>query len=237
MKIICANFKMNLLKKDIIDYLNTIKNKNLENVVFFPNNIYIEEFRKNNYLVGSQDISFQEFGAVTGDTSIFQLKELGINYTLIGHSERREYFNDNNYISKKISLALKNDIKVILCIGENKTDFLNKQTFDILKEEIEQAFLNNLDLINDNNLIIAYEPIWAIGTGIIPTNDILEETIDKIKKYLKEKYNLNLKVLYGGSVKLDNIESLEKISNIDGYLIGGACLNPDKFLSLIDKVN
>ena len=182
MKIICANFKMNLLKKDIIDYLNTIKNKNLENVVFFPNNIYIEEFRKNNYLVGSQDISFQEFGAVTGDTSIFQLKELGINYTLIGHSERREYFNDNN-------------------------------------------------------LIIAYEPIWAIGTGIIPTNDILEETIDKIKKYLKEKYNLNLKVLYGGSVKLDNIESLEKISNIDGYLIGGACLDPNNFLNIIDKIN
>lgn len=236
MKLICANFKMNLLKKDIDEYLKIINGNKLDNVIFFPNNLYINEFKKNNYHVGSQDISFKEFGAITGDTSLFQLKELGITYTLIGHSERREYFLDNNYINEKVSLALKNNLKVILCIGENKDEFEENRTLDVLKKEIDLAFNNNLDLINKNNLIIAYEPIWSIGTGLIPNNNILETTINEIKKYLIEKYNLNLKILYGGSVKLDNIDSLEIISNIDGYLIGGACLNPNNFLSLITRI-
>ena len=237
MKLICANFKMNLLKNDIINYLEVINNKvNLENIVFFPNNLYIEKFKENNYLVGSQDISFKEFGAVTGDTSINQLKEVGISYTLIGHSERREYFKDSNYISDKIKLALENDIKVVLCIGENLNELESNKTFSVLKEEIDEAIKNNLSLINNDNLIIAYEPIWAIGTGKIPTNDILEKTINYIKNYLKNTYNLNLKVLYGGSVKLDNIEELENISIIDGYLVGGASLNPNKFLDLISKI-
>lgn len=237
MKLICANFKMNLLKNDIINYLEIINNKiNLENIVFFPNNLYIEKFKEKNYLVGSQDISFKEFGAVTGDTSINQLKEVGISYTLIGHSERREYFNDNNYISDKIKLALENNIKVVLCIGENLNQFENNKTFSVLKDEIDEGIKNNLSIINNNNLIIAYEPIWAIGTGKIPTNDILEKTINYIKNYLTDTYNLNLKVLYGGSVNIDNIDELENISSLDGYLVGGASLDPDKFLTLIQKI-
>ena len=236
MKLILANFKMNLLKNDIINYLNVINNKmDKGKVIFFPNNLYIEYFKDRNYLVGSQDISFKEFGSLTGDTSVIQLKELGINYTLIGHSERREYFLDNNYISKKVNLALSNNVKVVLCVGEKKEDYLNNKTIDILKKEIDDAILNNLELINDN-LIIAYEPIWSIGTGIIPDNSSLENIINFIKNYVKNTYNLNLLVLYGGSVNLNNIISLEKINNIDGYLIGGASINPIKFLKLIEKI-
>lgn len=237
MKLICANFKMNLLKQDIVNYLKIIENKiNKENVIFFPNNLYLNLFQTKNYLIGSQDISFQDFGSITGDTSIFQLKELGINYTLIGHSERRKFFNDNIYINNKIKLALENNIKVILCIGESKEEFHAHKTFEVLKKELDEALNNNLNLINENNLIIAYEPIWSIGTGNIPTNLILEKTIKDIKDYLFEKYNLNLKVLYGGSVNLQNIENLETISLIDGYLIGTTSLDPNKFLNLLKRI-
>ncbi len=237
MKLICANFKMNLRNSDIKNYLNVIKDKVKENVVFFPTSLYLKDFKENGYTIGSQNISFKDMGSVTGDISVLQLKDIGIDYTIIGHSERREFFNDNLYVDKKINLALNNDVKVILCIGENLEEFENKKTLDILKKELDDAIENNLDVINNDNLIIAYEPIWAIGTGKIPTSDILNKTNLEIKNYLNSKYDLSLRVLYGGSVNLENIEFLEKINSIDGYLIGGASLNPEKFLSLINKVN
>ena len=237
MKLICANFKMNLLKKDILNYLKTIENIKKENLVFFPSIPYIEYFKEKNYVVGSQDISYKNFGSLTGDTSIEQLKELGASYTIIGHSERREFYNDSKYVNQKINLALKHDFKIVLCIGENLKEFESSKTLLVLKKEIDEAFSNNLDMINESNLIIAYEPIWAIGTNKIPTSEVLKNTIYQIKNYILENYNLKLKVLYGGSVNLENIQELEKISEIDGYLIGGASLNPEKFLTLINKVN
>ena len=237
MKLICANFKMNLLKKDIISYLETIDKKiDKDKIIFFPSNIYIKYFYQNNYLVGSQDISFKEFGSVTGDTSIQQIKEEGITYTIIGHSERRKYFLDNNYIKEKVNLALLNQVKIVLCIGEDLKTYEENNTFLLLKKEIDEAIFSNLTLINDNNLIIAYEPIWSIGTGKIPTKECLKKTILAIKKYIKEKYNLQLKVLYGGSVNLENIDFLQEIKEIDGYLIGGSSLDPNYFLTLINKV-
>ena len=223
MKIIGANFKMNFKKDDINNYLEVIKNKfPIDNIIFFPSDLYIENFVKNNYL----------FGAVTGDTSILQLKELGIKYTLIGHSERRNYFNDDNYSADKMKLALKNDIIPVLCIGESLREYENNLTKDKLKEQIDIALKDNIS----NKIIIAYEPIWSIGTGKIPTNDILTEIISFIKNYINENYQINLKVIYGGSVNLDNILELNNINNLDGYLIGGATLNPNKFLELIDKI-
>ena len=237
MKLICCNFKMNLLEKDIETYLTNIKNNVRKNqVIFFPSIPHIKLFYNKGYLVGSQDISFQEFGSITGDTSILQLKELGITYTIVGHSERRKYFNDDKYISKKINLAFRHNVKVILCIGESIKSS-NIETNLFLKEQIDNALKDIVGPINEENLIIAYEPVWAIGSGMIPNNNFLEETIAFIKKQILETYHLNLKVLYGGSVKLDNIDSLEKIKNIDGYLIGGASLNPEKFLSLISRIN
>ena len=114
MKLIVANFKMNLLIKDIHNYLEVIEQKlNKDQVIFCPNNLHIKYFSEKNYLVGSQDISFQEYGAITGDTSINQLKEVGITYTIIGHSERRQYFLDDKYINKKVKLALSKQIKII----------------------------------------------------------------------------------------------------------------------------
>ena len=211
MKIICCNFKMNLLKNDIENYIKVIHNYvDKNNLIIFPSIPYINDFKQNGFIVGSQNISFNEFGSITGDTSILQLKEIGITYTIIGHSERRKYFNDDKYIKEKINLAIKNDIKIILCIGESiKTN--EKETYAILKKEIDDAFLHNTNLIKEDNLILAYEPIWAIGSQIIPSNNCLKETISYIKKYILDNYNLNLKVLYGGSVNLDNINSLNTI--------------------------
>ena len=232
MKLICCNFKMNLLKNDIDNYLKVIENKiDKDNTIFFPSIPHIYAFSSQNYLVGSQDISYKEFGSLTGDTSILQLKELGISYTIIGHSERRTYYNDDKYIKEKVKLALENNIKVILCIGEfTKTN--EEETNNYLKKELDDAIINNLNLINNNNLIIAYEPIWSIGSGNIPSNNCLINTISFIKKYLFDKYNLNLKVLYGGSVNKSNINSLNEIKEIDGYLIGGSSLKPEDILSI-----
>lgn len=229
MKIIAANFKMNLTKTEIDNYLNTIKGKIDKNVIFFPSDIYLNDF--SSYLTGSQNISFIEKGAVTGDISIIQLLDMNIKYTLIGHSERRLYFNDNNYINSKIRLALLNKITPILCIGENLEEYQNKETFSKLTKQIDEAFLNNNSILNDS-LIVAYEPIWSIGTGNILDIKTIVEVIDFIKKYILDNYKLNLKVIYGGSVNLNNISNLESL-NLDGYLIGNACLDPKKFLELI----
>ena len=232
MKIIAANFKMNLTKTEIDNYLNTIKGKIDKNVIFFPSDIYLNDF--SSYLTGSQNISFIEKGAVTGDTSIIQLLDMNIKYTLIGHSERRLYFNDNNYINSKIRLALLNKITPILCIGENLEEYQKKVTFKKLTKQIDEAFLTNNSILNDS-LIVAYEPIWSIGTGNILDNKTIVEVIDFIKKYILNNYKLNLKVIYGGSVNLNNISNLESL-DLDGYLIGNACLDPNKFLELISFI-
>lgn len=232
MKIIAANFKMNLTKTEIDNYLNTIKGKIDKNVIFFPSDIYLNDF--SSYLTGSQNISFIEKGAVTGDISIIQLLDMNIKYTLIGHSERRLYFNDNNYINSKIRLALLNKITPILCIGENLEEYQKKVTLKKLTKQIDEAFLTNNSILNDS-LIVAYEPIWSIGTGNILDNKTIVEVIDFIKKYILNNYKLNLKVIYGGSVNLNNISNLESL-NLDGYLIGNACLDPNKFLELISFI-
>lgn len=235
MKLICCNFKMNLLQEDINNYLNKVKNISKDNIIFFPSIPYINNFKNNNCIVGSQDISFMEQGSITGDTSILQLKELGITWTILGHSERRNYYNEDKYVNKKLNISLKNNINVILCIGEKEKQNLDLTLKD-LKQEIDEAIKNNLDLIK-NNLVIAYEPCWAIGKNQIPSNKYIEEIIIFIKEYLINTYSIDAKVLYGGSVNLNNINNLETIKNIDGYLIGSASLNPDNFLELLAKIN
>ncbi|MBQ8892069.1 MAG: triosephosphate isomerase [Bacilli bacterium] len=236
MKLVCCNFKMNLLKDDIENYIKVIHNYvDKNNLIIFPSIPYINDFKQNGFIVGSQNISFNEFGSITGDTSILQLKEMGITYTIIGHSERRKYFNDDIYIKEKINLALNNNVKVILCIGESiKTN--EQETYAILKKEIDDAFLNNTNLIKNDNLIIAYEPIWSIGSGLIPDNTCLTNTINYIKDYVFNTYKVKIKVLYGGSVNISNIDSLQEINEIDGYLIGSFSLKPENILDLSTRI-
>lgn len=233
MKIIAANFKMNLTKKEIDNYLKEIDNKKINNVIFFPSNLYIPYFSK--YNIGSQDISFKELGSITGDTSIKQYLDFNIKYVLIGHSERRKYFNDSKYISDKVNLALKNNIIPIICVGETEEEYNNNLTKKVLKDELDEALENNITLLN-NEIIIAYEPIFSIGTNKVLDIKEIENIITYIKSYLKNTYLLDIKVLYGGSVNLNNIGNLEKISNLDGYLIGNASLDAKSFLDLTSKI-
>ena len=233
MKIIAANFKMNLTKKEIDNYLKEIDNKKINNVIFFPSNLYIPYFSK--YNIGSQDISFKELGSITGDTSIKQYLDFNIKYVLIGHSERRKYFNDSKYISDKVNLALKNNIIPIICVGETEEEYNNNLTKKVLKDELDEALENNITLLN-NEIIIAYEPIFSIGTNKVLDIKEIENIITYIKSYLKNTYLLDIKVLYGGSVNLNNISNLENISNLDGYLIGNASLDAKSFLDLTSKI-
>jgi triosephosphate isomerase len=231
MRIAACNLKMNLLPNEIPHYIEGMKEIS-NDVIILPPAIYIDTFVKNGFNTGSQDISFAEMGAYTGDISILQLKELGIKYSIIGHSERRNYYLDDRFINKKIKLCLENDIMPILCVGETQEENNRNETLKVCKKELDSALLEN----DVKKIIIAYEPIWSIGTGVIPTNSDINETISYIKGYVEKAYDSHNKVLYGGSVSNKNIDELETVSVIDGYLVGGCSIKKDDFNTLINKV-
>ena len=235
MRMIIGNFKMNLNSTEIDNYIDFFKGKRLDNVIFSPPAIYLERFIKNGFTVCSQDVGFSVKGAYTGDISASELKSIGVTYSIVGHSERRKYYSDNRYVNDKIKLLLNEGIVPILCIGETKEERDNNKTFEVLSKEISEA-LQNIDTNLLNNVIIAYEPVWSIGTGVIPTNNDILDTIAFIKNYLKGNYNVSLKVLYGGSVNNDCIDNLESIPNIDGYLVGGCSIKCEEFDRLINNV-
>lgn len=230
MKLVVGNFKMNLTLNEIDEYIEFFKDKKYDNVIFSPSNIYLLKFIENGMKVATQDVSFANIGAYTGDISASQLKSLGVKYSIVGHSERRKYYEDDKYVNRKLSELLNEDMIPILCIGETKEERETGVTLDIIKKEIDEAF-KEIDKLD--NIIIAYEPIWSIGTGIIPTNYDIEKTITFIKEYIHEKYHTNNKVLYGGSVSNKNIDELEKLEVVDGYLVGGCSIKKEEFDSLI----
>ncbi len=231
MKIIACNLKMNLMPSEINDYIEGMKAIKDE-ILLFPTSIYIDNFVKSGFTTGSQDISYAEKGAYTGDTSILQLKELGIKYSIVGHSERRAYYQDDQYVNKKINLCINNDIMPVLCVGETLEQNKNNETNEVIIRELDSAFTDN----NIKSIIIAYEPIWSIGTGLIPSNDFIEEVVNNIKNYIKDKYEIEVSVLYGGSVNADNISTLEEIPNVDGYLIGGSSLKIDSMKKIVSTI-
>ena len=231
MKLVVANLKMNLTLSQILDYKNTIKDRQ-DNLIIAPSYIYLSDMKSNNYEVASQDGYQIDNGAYTGQVSFNQLKSLGVNYSIIGHSERREKFNETNEaVKEKYISAISNNITPILCVGETKEDRLSNKTFSVIKEELSIVF----DNIKVNTAIIAYEPVWAIGTGLTPT---LEE-INEVHRYIKEllnTYNIEVKVLYGGSVNINNIREFSKSNDIDGFLIGSASLDPNNLLNMINEI-
>ena len=235
MRLVIGNFKMNLSLDEINDYIDFFKDKKFDNVIFGPSSIYLNKFIENGLTVTSQDASFASNGAYTGDISASQLKSLGVNYSIIGHSERRAYYSDSKYVNDKLNRLIENDINPIICIGETKEEKDDGKTLDVLKKEIDEAFVN-IDTNLLKNVIIAYEPIWSIGTGLIPTSEDIDTTIKYIKSYIKNEYGLELKVLYGGSVSNKNIEELENIGIIDGYLVGGCSIKKEEFEKLIRTV-
>lgn len=236
-KIVAFNFKMNLDYKDVKAYLANIKNKiNDKSVIFCPSSLFLPYFISDEYSIGAQNISEFDNGAHTGEISCSQLKSIGATYTIIGHSERRQtQKEDDLLINAKVKKALENNLNVILCIGETKEEYDMLRTTRVLKREIVNG-LKDIDIDKLENVIIAYEPIWSIGTGLVPTNDEISKTIDFIIETTQNTYKFEPKVLYGGSVNEKNIENLNLIENVSGFLIGGASLDSNKVLKIKEVV-
>ena len=203
-KIIIANHKMNMDAKEISTYLSELGKIDTKNVVICPTSIYIPYFLKKKFKVGIQNTFIHESGSYTGEVSPKQARSLGVSYTILGHSERRIYLDETDtFINKKVLEALANGLKVILCIGETLEEKNMLKTDRILKRQVINA-LRDVELVD--NVIIAYEPIWAIGTGIVPSNKEISSTISYIKTIIDNLYHDNdVKIIYGGSVTEKNI--------------------------------
>jgi len=224
---------MNLLKEDAVSFVIELETKlpsNVNSIICAPSLFLncLVKHGKGIIDVGAQNMYYQESGAFTGEISPVMLKDLGVKYCIIGHSERREIFKeDDELISLKVESAIKHSIKPILCIGETLEIRNSNKTNELLKNQL----IKDLSKVKDfKDIIIAYEPIWAIGTGVSATVKEAEDTIKYIKQVLKEEFNVNLPVLYGGSVKTNNFEEFIKNKIIDGALIGGASLDPNNFI-------
>ena len=227
-----GDFKSLKLVDKVISFSKKFKIKNYK-VVYVPPHTLIcpmaQMVRKTKIEVGAQNCHHQnDYGALTGSINAKMIKGVGANYVILGHSENRQRGETDKLINLKIKTALNNNLKVIFCIGETIKEKKNKKTNLVLSRQLK---LGLQGLKFNKNLIIAYEPVWAIGSGMIPTSEDLYKTIN----FIKSKVKKSVKVLYGGSVNDKNITELKTINNIDGYLIGGASQNSKKFIDIIKK--
>ena len=242
MKYFIGNWKMfgvpksiNIIKKINLFHLKD-KNRKKYKIIITPPYILLETFSKyfkdKKILIGSQNCYQKDhFSSNTAAISPYMIKSVGANFTLVGHSDNRSEGDTNEMLKNKVIFALKNNLKVVFCIGENKIEKKNKKTFQVLKKQIIKVLEKKF---NKNNIIVAYEPIWSIGTGKIPTKNELEESIIYIKKILNQIYRKKSPaVLYGGSVDGNSVKIFKDIKEIDGFLIGGASKSSKKFIDII----
>lgn len=230
--IIALNNKSNLTKNEFIKYLEDLNNiETKHKIVLCPSSINIPLFNIDNVLLGAQNVSNNLAGAHTGEINSKQLKSYNVKYCLVGHSERREEQNiTSEDTNKKINLLLDDNIIPILCVGETKEQRIHKNYKAVIKEEILTA-LKDLTEEEIKKLIIAYEPIYSIGTGVLPKNSEIQEVLNIIKKILPDN-----KILYGGSVDDDNVDTLKEIEDIDGFLLGGLSLKVENLKRLLEKI-
>tara|TARA_B100000029_G_C17488533_1_gene928214 strand:- start:344 stop:1081 length:738 start_codon:yes stop_codon:yes gene_type:complete len=233
-----ANWKMfgdlrtlNSLDK-VIKFSKT--NKNKFKLIYCPPNTLIRPMSKrlknSNLEVGAQNCHENEdYGAFTGQVNSRMLKSVGAKYVILGHSENRKAGEDDNLVNLKIKSAINAGLKVIFCVGESLNEKKNKKTTQVLKKQIEKGLQS---IKNKSKIIIAYEPVWSIGTGLIPKSEDLIKSVLFIRNKFGRK---SPKILYGGSVNGDNINQLKNIKSIDGFLIGGASQDPKKIIDIIKK--
>jgi triosephosphate isomerase len=242
MRYFIGNWKMFGIPKSI-NILNKInkfnskdKNRNKYRVIITPPYTLIESFSKyfknKKISIGSQNCyQKDQFSSNTAAVSPYMLRSVGAKYTLIGHSDNRGEGDKDSMLKDKVEFALKNNLKVVFCIGENKSEKKNNKTLAVLKKQLTNVLEKKF---NKNNIIVAYEPIWSIGTGKIPGAEELKKTTLHIKKILKNIFKKNSPaVLYGGSVDGTNVEMFKQITEIDGFLIGGASKSSKKFIDII----
>ena len=209
-------------------------NKNKFKLIYCPPNTLIRPMSKrlknSNLEVGAQNChENDDYGAFTGQVNSRMLKSVGAKYVILGHSENRKAGENDNLINLKIKSAIKVGLKVIFCVGETLKEKKNKKTTQVLKKQIEKGLQS---IKNKSKIIIAYEPVWSIGTGLIPKSEDLIKSVLFIRNRFGRK---SPKILYGGSVNGDNINQLKNIKFIDGFLIGGASQDPKKIIDIIKK--
>jgi len=249
-KIVAGNWKMNKTYKESKALINelkkSIKDLELENTRVFiaPTFVNLQKASKKtkdtNIEVAAQNMHQAENGAFTGEISAKMLKSIYVNTVILGHSERREYFGETNeLLAQKVDTALKNDLEIIFCFGEVLEDRKNGNHFKVVEEQIKKA-LFHLTTDDWKKIILAYEPVWAIGTGETASPDQAQEMHAFIRELVAERYISDVaeevSILYGGSVKPSNAKEIFSKEDVDGGLIGGAALNAEDFTALIKAI-
>ena len=244
-KVIAGNWKMNMLPDETIKFIEEltplVKDTNNEVILCVP---YTDLFyalltaQNTNIKIGAQNMHFEEKGAYTGEVSGKMLKAINVEYIIIGHSERRQYFNETDEtVNKKIKAAFNYGLKPIVCVGETLEERESGKTTDIITKQTELA-LEGLTEEQVENTIIAYEPIWAIGTGKTATSEDANNSVKEIRNKIAKIYGQNVAdrviIQYGGSVKSSNAKELFEMSDIDGGLVGGASLKADEFSKIVN---
>ncbi len=246
-KIVAGNWKMNMTYDESVNLIEELKqiSTNDVDVKIAPSFTNLDKavslLGSSKIEVIAQNVHFEERGAFTGEISIEMLKSVGVNSVIIGHSERRKYFNENDFIlSKKTKTAIDNSMNIIFCIGEELSDREKGNHFELIKNQIISG-LFTLDMQQIKNVVVAYEPIWAIGTGKTAANHQIQEMHEYIRKLFNDKYGSDIsqqiRILYGGSVKPNNAEEIFSLKDIDGGLIGGASLNFSDFNAIVQAAN
>ena len=246
-KVIAGNWKMNMLPNEAIafidEFIPLVKDTQNEVILCVP---YTDLFyvllsaQNTNIKIGAQNMHWAEKGAYTGEVSAKMLKSIGVEYVIIGHSERRSYFNETDEsVNKKIKATFENELKPIVCVGETLEEREAGKTADIITNQTRLA-LEGLTDEQVKNTIIAYEPIWAIGTGKTATSEDANNSIKEIRKEIEKIYGKEVSecviIQYGGSVKSSNAKELFSTSDIDGGLVGGASLVPDEFAKIVNSI-
>lgn len=229
--IIAANWKMHKTIQEAEEFLTALNNaekKADRKVLIFPSATLLTVFKGKNVNYGAQNMHWEEEGAFTGELSPLMVKDAGGSYILIGHSERRQLFGETDEeVNKKLISALKHGLKPVFCIGETLDQREDGKTAEVINTQIEQGLANISDL---SEIIIAYEPVWAIGTGKTATPEQAQE----VHAQIREKTTPETSILYGGSVKPANISELMSQKDINGALIGGAALEIDSFVKIVN---
>jgi len=238
---IAANWKMNKTLSETQEFISKfipeVKEKSDVDIAIALPFTYLtvaaEKLKNTNVMLAAQDVFYEEKGAYTGEISPLMLVDIGCQYVIVGHSERRQHFNEtDDIVNRKIKAAKKAGLGVVLCIGESLDEREAGKTFDVLQREIEKG-LNGVDL---DNMVIAYEPIWAIGTGKTATPEQAQEA----HAYIRDRLNIlygnkadDFCIIYGGSATPENIDSLMACKDVDGALVGGASLKVESFIRIV----
>ena len=244
-KIIAGNWKMNYCVNKAENFVMEIKDRiNTDEVdaVICPNFVSLDRVSDaidgTNIKLGAQNVYFEDKGAYTGETSVNMLSAVGVSYCIVGHSERRQYFNESNEIvNKKAKKLLEKDIAPIVCVGETLEERESDKMFEVVEKQVKES----LDGIDEqsikNKVVVAYEPIWAIGTGKTATAEQANEMCKHIRNVISNMYSeevaQNVRIQYGGSVKPANANEILNMSDIDGALVGGASLTND-FVAIVN---